>query len=109
LDTAPTPEIGDQVRQVAQAVPAVLGVEKCFVRKVGFRYYVDLHVVVRGELTVREGHLIAHAVADQVRQQVAKVAEVLVHIEPEEELLVSHPGELMAEEVREVPPPSRLL
>jgi cation diffusion facilitator family transporter len=109
LDTAPTPEIGDQVRQVAEAVPAVLGVEKCFVRKVGFRYYVDLHVVVRGELTVREGHLIAHAVADQVRQQVAKVAEVLVHIEPEEELLVSHPQELMAEEVREAPPPSRLL
>ena len=36
----------------------------------GFRYYVDLHVVVRGDLTVRQGHLIAHAVADQVRAQV---------------------------------------
>ncbi len=78
--------------------------EKCFVRKVGFRYYVDLHVVVRGDLTVRQGHLIAHAVADQVREQVARIAEVLVHIEPEEELLVgSHPGELMDEEVREAP------
>jgi divalent metal cation (Fe/Co/Zn/Cd) transporter len=82
----------------------VFGVEKCFVRKVGFLYYVDLHVVVRGDLTVRQGHLIAHAVADQVRDQVDKIAEVLVHIEPEEELLGSHPGELMGEEVREVPP-----
>jgi hypothetical protein len=35
---------------------------------------------------------------------VDKIAEVLVHIEPEEELLGSHPGELMGEEVREVPP-----
>jgi cation diffusion facilitator family transporter len=109
LDTAPGPELEEHVRSVATAVPGVFGVEKCFVRKVGFRYYVDLHVVVRGELTVREGHLIAHAVADQVREQVTKIAEVLVHIEPEEELLASHPAELMAEEVREAPPSSRVL
>jgi cation diffusion facilitator family transporter len=106
LDTAPAPEIEEQVRRVAASVADVFGVEKCFVRKVGFRYYVDLHVVVRGDLTVREGHLIAHAVADRVRDKVEKIAEVLVHIEPEEELLGgSHPGELMTEAVREVPPP----
>jgi cation diffusion facilitator family transporter len=108
LDTAPAPEIEERVRSVARGVPNVFGVEKCFVRKVGFRYYVDLHVVVRGDLTVRQGHQIAHAVADQVRQQVEKIAEVLVHIEPEEELLRVHPPELMAEEVREAPPPSRV-
>jgi cation diffusion facilitator family transporter len=108
LDTAPAPEIEQRVRSAAEAVPDVLGAEKCFVRKVGFRYYVDLHVVVRGDLTVREGHLIAHAVADQVRQKVEKIAEVLVHIEPEEELLSKHPTELMAEEVREAPPPSHV-
>jgi cation diffusion facilitator family transporter len=106
LDTAPAPEIEEQVRSVAESVPGVFGLEKCFVRKVGFRYYVDLHVVVHGDLTVREGHLIAHAVADQVRDQVEKIAEVLVHIEPEEELLTKHPSELMAEEVREAPPAS---
>jgi cation diffusion facilitator family transporter len=87
LDTAPAPEIGERVREVAATVPDVFGVEKCFVRKVGFRYYVDLHVVVRGDLTVRQGHLIAHAVSDRVRENVDKIAEVLVHIEPEEELL----------------------
>jgi divalent metal cation (Fe/Co/Zn/Cd) transporter len=101
LDTAPAPEIEEHVRRVAASVVGVFGVEKCFVRKVGFRYYVDLHV--------RQGHLIAHAVADQVRERVDKIAEVLVHIEPEEELLGgSHPGELMGEEVREAPPPSHV-
>jgi divalent metal cation (Fe/Co/Zn/Cd) transporter len=88
---------------VAASVQGVFGVEKCFVRKVGFRYYVDLHVVVRGDLTVRQGHLIAHAVADQVRERVDKIAEVLVHIEPEEELMRSHPEELMGEEIRQAP------
>lgn len=87
LDTAPSPEVEQRVRGVARAVPAVLGLEKCFVRKVGFRYYVDLHVVVRGDLTVREGHNIAHDVEDRVLERVARVSAVMVHIEPEEELL----------------------
>jgi divalent metal cation (Fe/Co/Zn/Cd) transporter len=89
LDTAPNPEIEERVRRVAQSVPAVLGLEKCFVRKVGFRYYVDLHVVMRGDLTVREGHRIAHEVENRVLERVNRVSAVMVHIEPEEELLRS--------------------
>jgi cation diffusion facilitator family transporter len=87
LDTAPPPEIEQHVRQVAVLVPGVVGLEKCFVRKVGFRYYVDLHVVVNGDITVRDGHSISHVVEDSVLAGVHRVAKVLVHIEPEEELL----------------------
>ena len=56
LDTAPPPDIEAQVRRAATAVPGVIGLDKCFVRKVGFRYYVELHVVTRGDLSVRTGH-----------------------------------------------------
>lgn len=87
LDTAPPPEIEQQVREVAALVPGVVGLEKCFVRKVGFRYYVDLHVVVSGDITVRSGHAISHVVEDRVLAAVDHIAKVLVHIEPEEELL----------------------
>jgi cation diffusion facilitator family transporter len=87
LDTAPNPEIEEHVRTAARSVPAVLGLEKCFVRKVGFRYYVDLHVVTRGDLSVREGHRIAHEVENTVLEGVSRVSAVMVHIEPEEELL----------------------
>jgi divalent metal cation (Fe/Co/Zn/Cd) transporter len=75
------------VRSVASTVSGVIGLEKCHVRKVGFRYYVDLHIVVEGTLTVRQGHNIAHDVEDAVLDQVPQIAEVLVHVEPEEELL----------------------
>jgi cation diffusion facilitator family transporter len=92
LDTAPPPEIEQRVRSVAKAVPSVIGLEKCFVRKVGFRYYVDLHVVVRGDLTVREGHSIAHQVENRVLERVSPVSAVMVHIEPEEELLANKRG-----------------
>ena len=93
LDTAPPPDIEAQVRRAATAVPGVIGLDKCFVRKVGFRYYVELHVVTRGDLTVRTGHTISHEVADRVRTEVDRVANVLVHIEPEEELLKPTSGE----------------
>lgn len=88
IDTAPPPEIEQHVREVASAVEGVIGLDKCFVRKVGFLYYVDLHVVVKGDLTVRTGHKISHEVEDQIRARVVRVANVLVHIEPEEELLL---------------------
>jgi len=87
LDTAPPPEIEQHVREAAADVPGVVGLEKCFVRKVGFRYYVDLHVVVNGDMTVRSGHVISHKVEDRVLARVSRVAKVLVHIEPEEMLL----------------------
>ncbi|QNI30272.1 cation transporter [Alloacidobacterium dinghuense] len=87
LDAAPPPEIEQHVRRVAASVPGVVGLEKCFVRKVGFQYYVDLHVIVNGNITVRSGHAISHRVEDRVLAEVDRVAKVLVHMEPEEELL----------------------
>jgi cation diffusion facilitator family transporter len=87
VDTAPAPRLEQEVRSVASTVSGVMGLEKCHVRKVGFRYYVDLHIVVEGTLTVRQGHNIAHDVEDAVLEQVPQIAEVLVHVEPEEELL----------------------
>jgi cation diffusion facilitator family transporter len=88
LDASPAPQLEELVRSAASAIPRVIGLEKCHVRKVGFRYYVDLHVVVDGALTVRQGHNIAHDVEDSVLDKVPQIAEVLVHIEPEEELIV---------------------
>jgi cation diffusion facilitator family transporter len=68
------------------APPAVVGLDKCYVRKMGLEYYVDLHVVVDGEITVRRGHDLAHEVKDAIRRANAKIADVLVHIEPPEEM-----------------------
>jgi cation diffusion facilitator family transporter len=88
FDTAPDPNIEAQVRAIARRVPGILGLDKCFVRKMGFQFYVDLHIVVRGDLTVREGHLLSHRVEDEILHAVPQAAEVLVHVEPEEELTV---------------------
>lgn len=89
-DQIPDPTLEAQIRAVAGHVEGVLGLDKCHVRKMGFSYYVDLHVIVSGEMSVREGHHIAHRVEDEILTAVPHVSEVLVHIEPEEELTIKH-------------------
>jgi cation diffusion facilitator family transporter len=85
-DIAPDRTLEAQVREIAGQVPGVMGLDKCLVRKMGFTYYVDLHIVVQGEMSVREGHRLSHKVEDEIRGKLPQVAEVLVHVEPEEEL-----------------------
>jgi len=84
LDAKPSPEIERQIRSIASKVPGVVGLEKCEVRKVGFSYYVNLHVIVHRTISVAQGHGIAHEVEDTVLRSAPRVAEVLVHIEPDD-------------------------
>ncbi len=82
MDSAPSSDVDQNIRQAAQQVEGVIGLEKCFIRKMGFSYYVDLHVTVDGEFSVRHGHDIARQVKQAIRTSNPSVAEVLVHIEP---------------------------
>lgn len=82
MDAAPPGEIEQSIREAAQRADGVIETEKCFVRKVGFSYYVDIHVTVDGGLSVRDGHDIARGVKTAIRDAHPHVIEVLVHIEP---------------------------
>jgi cation diffusion facilitator family transporter len=82
MDTAPGGKFIRSIRAVASSVPGVVEVEKCHARKMGLDYYVDLHVGVDGNISVHEGHEIAHRVKAAIQQSNSRVADVLVHIEP---------------------------
>jgi cation diffusion facilitator family transporter len=83
MDTMPDERSMSKIREVALSVKNVAGVEKCFARKTGFKYHVDLHLEVDPEITVRASHEIATRVRDKIRQQLPWVADVLVHVEPD--------------------------
>jgi divalent metal cation (Fe/Co/Zn/Cd) transporter len=72
----------NRIRQIATATPGVDRVEKCIVRKVGYQYFVDMHVEVDPQMTVLRSHEIAHEVKDKIRDTMPTVNDVLVHIEP---------------------------
>lgn len=73
----------EDIRAIAQTVPGVLDTEKCHVRKMGMTYYVDLHMIVDGNISVIQGHKIAHDLKDEIQRQVPHIADVLVHTEPD--------------------------
>ncbi|MFA7449132.1 MAG: cation diffusion facilitator family transporter [Weeksellaceae bacterium] len=77
-------EMIESIRQIALTVPGVVDTEKCHVRKMGMTFYVDLHMIVSGEISVREGHKIAHDLKDEIQRQLPEIADVLVHTEPDD-------------------------
>ena len=81
-DVAPNAELVRQVRAIAEQVPDVHGTHRCWVRKLGFDHYVELDVLVDGDLSVREGHDIAHRVHEAIRDALPMVTRVMVHVEP---------------------------
>jgi cation diffusion facilitator family transporter len=82
MDTTPGREIEQSARSIAENVGNVKGVEKLFVRKMGHQYYIDMHVQVDPQMTVQHSHEVAHLVKDRIREQMPRVRDVLVHIEP---------------------------
>ena len=82
MDAAPDTGLKDMVKKVALGVTDVRDVEKFFVRKMGFDYYIDLHLLVDAHKTVAEGHRIAHNVKDAIMAANSSIKDVLIHVEP---------------------------
>ena len=72
------------IRQESLKVDGIIGTEKCFIRKAGMKYHVDLHAIVDATITVKEGHDLAHKLKDTLRSEILELGHVLIHIEPNE-------------------------
>jgi len=92
MDTAPSPEVIQKVISTSLLVDGVVAIDKCFARKMGFQYYIDMHVIVNGNITVDIGHEISHNVKDKLLETFQNISDVLIHIEPatEERLKRKH-------------------
>jgi len=92
MDVAIPAEIEMQVRDIAGQVPGVQALDKCRVRRSGLTLFVDIQVIVAGELTVHRGHEIGHQVKDALLASPLSIVDVNVHVEPTK-LPQSHPAE----------------
>jgi len=82
MDASVAPEVVHLVKKIAAGVEGVKGVEKCRIRKTGLHLSMDIHIEVDGDLSVRRGHQIAHAVKDRLLASPHRIVDVSVHIEP---------------------------
>jgi cation diffusion facilitator family transporter len=77
-------DLVENIRQESLKVDGIIGTEKCFIRKAGMKYHVDLHAIVDATITVKEGHDLAHKLKDTLRSKILELGHVLIHIEPNE-------------------------
>jgi len=71
-----------QIRVVSLQVDGILDTEKCFIRKAGMQYHVDLHATVDSNITVKQGHDLAHKLKDTLQEEIPELGHVLIHVEP---------------------------
>jgi cation diffusion facilitator family transporter len=84
MDRRPEAELLERISAAALATADVRDIEKLKVRKVGFGYYVDLHVQAEPSMSLRDAHNLSGRVKTAIRIAVPEVASVLIHMEPHE-------------------------
>lgn len=75
-------DMENAICSVSRTIDGVMDTEKCFVRKSGMTYNVDLHIIVDKNITVKEGHDIAHRLKDQLMVQMPEIVNMMIHVEP---------------------------
>jgi cation diffusion facilitator family transporter len=70
------------IRTAALAIPGVLGIDDLKTRLFGAKIYVDMEILVDGELTLRESHAIAEQVHNRIEQQFTDCKHCMIHVNP---------------------------
>ena len=73
-----------KIQDIALKNEGVLQVHDIRTRYVSASIQVDLHIVVDGLITVREGHDIADDVRNRIIGDIPEVLDVTVHVDPPE-------------------------
>ncbi|MBD3308876.1 cation diffusion facilitator family transporter [candidate division KSB3 bacterium] len=81
-DTGASHKEREFIRSLAMDVEGVQSVHKIRTRKLGASFFVDLHVLVDENMTVRESHSISENVQQTLIEKGPDIVDVVVHIEP---------------------------
>jgi cation diffusion facilitator family transporter len=86
VDTGLPHEDLEAIRRAIQAVNGVKTIHALRTRRMGGRALVDVHIIVDERLSVSEGHQIAEAVRARLIEEIHPVADVMVHIDTEDDM-----------------------
>ena len=70
------------VRDVVQSVPDVLGCHQIRTRGAADHVFLDLHIWLRGDTLLEAAHATSHIVKDKLMTRFPQIADVVIHIEP---------------------------
>ncbi len=82
MDKDVYPDMVSDICEFSKTIEGVINTEKCHIRKTGMTFYIDLHIIVDKNITVKEGHDIAHNLKNRLKEKMPEIADVLIHVEP---------------------------
>lgn len=85
IDTGLEPERVEKIREAILDVDGVLSLHILRTRRMGSDALVDVHIQVAPYLSVSEGHYISEIVRQKIIHDIEEVADVMVHIDPEDD------------------------
>jgi cation diffusion facilitator family transporter len=81
VDEVAIADVGS-IERVVLAIPGVQSCHKIRTRGRLDDVHLDLHVHVDGNMTLRDSHLLSHAIEETVKGALPQITDVLVHVEP---------------------------
>lgn len=82
MDAAPPEEVLGSIQSAIEGVAGVRDVHALRIHRAGHHLFVDVHIEVDPDMSVADGHSIAHLGQASVLSKVKEVSEVHIHVEP---------------------------
>lgn len=89
VDTGVEPDQVEEIKRIIEKVDGVCKVHQLRNRKMGGDIFVDVHILVMPWISVSEGHQIAQRVHVELMNANAQIKDVTVHVDPEDDELLS--------------------
>jgi cation diffusion facilitator family transporter len=77
-------EVETEILRLAASVPGVSDPHELRTRRIGNHYAIELHILVDGDLPLREAHEKASQVEELLRSHYGEETHIAVHVEPRE-------------------------
>ena len=78
-------QVEEEILKLAAGVPGVAEPHDLRTRRIGNHYAIELHILMDGNITLKEAHDKASEVEEALRKQYGEETHVVVHVEPKEE------------------------
>ncbi len=82
IDAGAPEEIQRKIVEISCSHRGVLQIHKVRTRYISSSLQVDMHIVVDGSISVREGHAIADEVESHIMAAIPEILDVVIHVDP---------------------------
>lgn len=82
MDKSPSKMIMKQINHIVASTPDVKHFHKLKAREYGNKLLIELHIQVSPDITLKEGHIIAHNVKKRLMKEIQNIKDVTIHVEP---------------------------